>query len=94
MSGSVVHAICQYDVMSTKAKVTAYVDPLVHRALKVAAARRNEKESALVERALRAELGIEPADGAPALARLTADEAMKAALDEVRAYRRANPIRR
>lgn len=80
--------------MSTKAKVTAYVDPMVHRALKIAAARQNEKESAIVDRALRAELGIEPADQARRLTTLTADEAMQAALDEVRAYRRANPITR
>ncbi len=80
--------------MSTKAKVTAYVDPIVHRALKIAAARQNEKESAIVERALRAELGIEPVDDAHRLTTLTADEAMQAALDEVRAYRRSNPITR
>ncbi len=80
--------------MSTKAKVTAYVDPMVHRALKIAAARQNEKESAIVERALRTELGIEPAEESRRLTTLTADEAMQAALDEVRAYRRANPITR
>lgn len=79
--------------MSTKAKVTAYVDPLVHRALKIAAARQNEKESAIVERALRAELGFEPSD-TELLTRMTAEEAMHAALDEVRAYRRTNPITR
>jgi hypothetical protein len=80
--------------MSTKAKVTAYVDPLVHRAMKVAAARSGEKESAIVERALMAELGITSADAARGLAHYTADEAMQAALDEVRAYRRTNPITR
>jgi hypothetical protein len=81
--------------MSTsKAKVTAYVDPTVHRALKVAAARTGEKESALIERALRAELGIESAQEARRLTRMTADQAMQAALDEVRAYRRTNPITR
>lgn len=78
----------------SKAKVTAYVDPMVHRALKIAAARQNEKESAIVERALRQVLGIESADAARALTTLTADEAMQAALDEVRAYRRTNPITR
>jgi len=78
----------------SKAKVTAYVDPMVHRALKVAAARQNEKESAIVERALRQVLGIESTDAARALTTLTADEAMQAALDEVRAYRRTNPITR
>lgn len=80
--------------MSTKAKVTAYVDPLVHRALKVAAAREGEKESAIVERGLRAVLGIESAEDARRLTRLTADEAMQAALAEVRSYRRTNPITR
>ena len=81
--------------MSTsKAKVTAYVDPIVHRALKVAAARQNEKESAIVERALRVALGIESAEQSRALTTLTADQAMQAALDEVRAYRRTNPITR
>lgn len=80
--------------MSTKAKVTAYVDPLVHRALKVAAAREGEKESAIVERALRAVLGIESAEEARRLTSLTADQAMEAALAEVRAYRRTNPITR
>ncbi len=74
--------------------MTAYVDPMVHRALKIAAARQNEKESAIVERALRQVLGIESADAARALTTLTADEAMQAALDEVRAYRRTNPITR
>lgn len=80
--------------MSTKAKVTAYVDPLVHRAMKVAAARSGEKESAIVERALMTELGLSGVDAARNLSRYTADEAMQAALDEVRAYRRANPITR
>lgn len=80
--------------MSTKAKITAYVDHPVQRALKIAAARQEEKESAIIERALRAELGIEQSDTVHALSRMTADEAMQAALDEVRAYRRANPITR
>lgn len=78
--------------MYTKAKITAYVDPLTQRALKIAAARQNEKESAIVERALRVALGIEPLEDLGALKTLTADEAMQAALDEVRAYRRSNPI--
>jgi hypothetical protein len=78
----------------SKSKLTAYVDPVVHRALKVAAARQNEKESAIVERALRVALGIESAEAARNLTTLTADEAMQAALDEVRAYRRTNPITR
>ena len=86
--------MCQYDVMSTKAKLTAYVDPMLHRALKVAAARQNEKESAIVERALRTALGVESAEQARRLTTLTADQAMQAALDEVRAYRRAKPITR
>lgn len=80
--------------MSTKAKLTAYVDPIVHRALKVTAARTGEKESAVVEAALRAALGIESAEEARKLTTLTADQAMQAALDEVRAYRRTNPITR
>lgn len=80
--------------MSTKAKLTAYVDPIVHRSLKIAAARQNETESALVERALRSALGIESAEEARQLTTLTADQAMQAALDEVRAYRRVNPITR
>jgi hypothetical protein len=81
--------------MSTsKSKVTAYVDPIVHRALKITAARQGEKESAIVERALRIALGIDSADQARALTTLTADQAMQAALDEVRAYRRINPITR
>lgn len=80
--------------MSTKSKVTAYVDPLVQRALKIAAARQNEKESAIVERALRTELGLDPIDASPPLQTLTAEQAMQQALDEVRAYRRTNPITR
>lgn len=80
--------------MSTKAKVTAYVDPLVHRAVKIAAARSGEKESQIVERALMRELGIASAEEARGLSVLTADEAMQAALDEVRSYRRRNPITR
>jgi hypothetical protein len=81
-------------VAPPKSKLTAYVDPVVHRALKVAAARQNEKESAIVERALLVALGIESAAQARALTTLTADQAMQAALDEVRAYRRTNPITR
>lgn len=80
--------------MSTKAKLTAYVDPVVHRALKITAARTGAKESALVEQALRVALGIASAEEARRLTTLTADQAMQAALDEVRAYRRTNPITR
>jgi hypothetical protein len=39
-------------------------------------------------------LGIESAEQSRALTTLTADQAMQAALDEVRAYRRTNPITR
>lgn len=77
-----------------KAKLTAYVDPVVHRTLKVAAARQGFTESDLVERALRTQLGLAAVGEAQELSRMTADEAMRAAVDEVRGYRRTNPITR
>jgi hypothetical protein len=81
--------------MSTsKAKLTAYVDPVVQRSLKVAAARQGVSESELVDRALREQLGLAVIGEAQELSRMTADEAMQAAVDEVRAYRRTNPITR
>lgn len=80
--------------MAGKAKLTAYVDPVVHRALKIAAARQGLKESEIVEAALKVQLGIDAVAGSQALTTLTADQAMQAAVDEVRAYRRINPITR
>lgn len=80
--------------MAGKTKLTAYVDPIVHRSLKIAAARQGVRESEIVDRALRAELGLAALEGAQELSTLTADEAMQAALDEVRAYRRVRPITR
>jgi hypothetical protein len=79
---------------TTKAKVTAYVDPVVQRSLKVAAARQGVSESELVDRALREQLGLAVVGEAQELSRMTADEAMRAAVDEVRSYRRTNPITR
>jgi hypothetical protein len=77
-----------------KAKLTAYVDPVVHRSLKVAAARQGLTESELVDRALREQLGIAAVGEAQELSRMTAEQAMRAAVDEVRGYRRTNPITR
>lgn len=78
--------------MPAKSKLTAYVDPVVHRSLKIAAARQGLKESEIVQRALKLELGIATLEHAQELSRLTADEAMRAAVDEVRTYRRTHPI--
>src|SRR5690606_11653248 len=44
-----------------KSKMTVYIDPLVHRALRIEAAKRNESQSATVERALRKEMAQEMA---------------------------------
>jgi hypothetical protein len=79
-------------LMASKAKLTAYVDPVVHRALKIAAVRQGLTESEIVERAIKTQLGLDAVEGAQALTTLTADQAMQAAVDEVRAYRRINPI--
>ncbi len=78
--------------MAKKTKLTAYVDPLVHRALKITAARQGLKESEIVERALKVQLGLDAVEASHELTTLTADEAMQAAVDEVRAYRRTHPI--
>lgn len=80
--------------MASKTKLTTYVEPVVHRSLKIAAAREGIKESELVERALRAELGIAATDASRELSRMTPEEALAAAAVEVRTYRRTHPITR
>lgn len=80
--------------MPGKTKLTTYVDPVVHRSLKVAAAREGIKEAELVERALRAELGLAVTDASRELSRMTPEEALEAAAIEVRTYRRTHPITR
>ncbi|MGH2906888.1 MAG: hypothetical protein ACRDKI_09000 [Solirubrobacterales bacterium] len=78
--------------MAAKSKLTAYVDPVVHRTLKITAARQGLTESQIVDAALKAQLGLASTEQAQQLTTLTADQAMQAAVDEVRAYRRLNPI--
>lgn len=80
--------------MAGKTKLTTYVDPVVHRSLKVAAAREGIKEAELVERALRSELGLAVTDASRELSRMTPEEALEAAAIEVRTYRRTHPITR
>lgn len=80
--------------MPGKTKLTSYVDPVVHRSMKIAAAREGIKESELVERALRAELGLAATDASRELSRMSPEEALAIAAGEVRSYRRTHPITR
>ena len=74
-------------------KTTIYLDPELLRATKVAAAREDKPEYAVVEEALRKHLGFEVIERIQQRANLSEDEAMKLAYEEVRAYRRAKKKR-
>lgn len=78
--------------MATKAKLTAYVDPLLHRAMKVRAARTGRKESEIVEEALKRHLGFRALEESQALSTLSEEEAMRIAIDVVKEVRREHPL--
>ena len=70
-----------------KRKLTIYLDPEVARATKVSAARTEQRDSEVVEAALRAHLGIAALDKAQSLSTLSEDEALELAYSELHAAR-------
>lgn len=74
--------------MTTKRKVTVYLDPEVARAAKVRAARSEKRDSEVIEDALRAYLGLAALDQAQELSTLADDEALELAYKELHAARR------
>jgi hypothetical protein len=77
---------------ASKRKVTLYLDEDVLRAARVRAARNDERDSEVVEAALRAYLGFDAVERVWARSTLSEDEAMRLAVAEthaVRAQRRA-----
>jgi hypothetical protein len=79
---------------TAKRKVTVYLDPEVARAAKVRAARRDMRDSEVIEDALRAHLGMEAFDESKRLSTLTEDEALVLANAEVQAARHERRMRR
>jgi hypothetical protein len=73
--------------MSTKKKVTLYVDEDVMRATRVRAARTDKRDSDVVEEALRAYLGLDVLASVWARSDLDEDEAMRLAVEETHAVR-------
>ena len=73
--------------MTTKKKVTLYVDEEVMRAARVRAARTDKRDSEVVEDALRAYLGFDVLAGVWARSDLNEDEAMRLAVEETHAAR-------
>lgn len=71
-----------------KRKVTYYISEDVLRAAKVGAARADQPDSELVERALRSYLGFDLLDRVWARSDLTEKEAMDLALEATHAWRR------
>ena len=71
-----------------KRKATFYIAEDVLRAAKASAARTEQRDSELVERALRRYLGFEVLDRVSARNRLSEKEAMDLAVRETHAYRR------
>jgi hypothetical protein len=69
-------------------KTTVYLDPGVLRATRIAAARAGKRDSALVEEALRAYLGMEVVDDVRARSRLGPEEAEALAYEELHATRK------
>jgi hypothetical protein len=82
---------CLYAVMlsamTTKKKVTLYVDEDVMRAARVRAARTDKRDSDVVEEALRAYLGFNVVASVWSRSDLGEDEAMRLAVEETRAVR-------
>ncbi len=73
--------------MSTKKKVTLYVDEDVMRAARVRAARTDKRDSEVVEDALRAYLGFDVLTGVWARSDVGEDDAMRLAVEETHAAR-------
>ena len=72
---------------SSRKKVTFYLDEDVLRAARVRAARNDQRDSEIVEDALRAYLGFDVLERVWARSDLTEDEAMRLAVDEQHAAR-------
>ena len=73
--------------ISTRRKVTLYVDEDVLRAARVRAARTDRRDSDIVEDALRSYLGFDVVERVWARSDLGEDEAMRLAVEETRAVR-------
>ena len=73
--------------VSSKKKVTLYVDEDVMRAARVRAARTDKRDSEVVEEALRAYLGFNVIAGVWARSDLTEDDAVRLAVEETHAAR-------
>ena len=73
--------------ISTRRKVTLYVDEDVLRAARVRAARTDRRDSDIVEDALRSYLGFDVVERVWAESDLGEDEAMRLAVEETRAVR-------
>lgn len=73
--------------ISTRRKVTLYVDEDVLRAARVRAARTDRRDSDIVEDALRSYLGFDVVERVWAHSDLGEDEAMRLAVEETRAVR-------
>ena len=71
-----------------KRKATFYIAEDVLRAAKVSAARNDQRDSEVVERALRNYLGFDVLDSVWARSELREKDAMDLALKETHAYRR------
>lgn len=72
-----------------KERLTVYLDPEVARALRVSAARRGMKDSAVVEEALRDKLLFTMLDRIAETATMDEDEALALAVEEQHASRAA-----
>jgi hypothetical protein len=73
--------------MTTKKKVTLYVDEDVMRATRVRAARTDKRDSDVVEEALRSYLGFDVLASVWSRSDLGEDEAMRLAVEETHAAR-------
>jgi hypothetical protein len=71
-----------------RTKATVYLDPDVLRAMRVHAARKDKRDSDVVEEALREYLGLAVINRIRARADLGEDEAMRLAYEELHAMRR------
>jgi hypothetical protein len=80
--------LCRYAAsMTTKKKVTLYVDEDVMRATRVRAARTDKRDSDVVEEALRSYLGFDVLASVWSRSDLGEDEAMRLAVEETHAAR-------
>lgn len=80
-----------YNAKMAKAKTTVYVDEEVLRSARVFAARKDLKDSEVVERALRQFLGMDLLERIWSKdSGIDADEALAVVTDEVRAHRQGH----